>query len=211
MKKCTHCNAKKSLDSFFRNARSKDNKTTYCKDCGAKRRKKYYIKNREAIIQKQIIHNQSYIQKNNEKVKEKRKRYTKKYFAKKLKEDPLFKLRHYYRNSVNRAFRYIKINKNCSSLKFLGCNDWEIFKKHIESKFQTGMTWNNYGPKGWHIDHIIPLYEAKNEEDIKQLCHYTNLQPLWAIENFKKGKSGASGIRTQAQSIMPTTMTFATS
>jgi hypothetical protein len=202
MKKCSHCLVVKSLDVFFNNTRSKDKKTTYCKECGSKRREKYYIKNRKTIIKKQIEHNKKYEIKFNKEFKEKRKKYSQKYFATKLKTDPLFKLRHYYRNSVNRAFRYIKQNKNCSSLKFLGCNNWVTFKNYIETKFKEDMNWDNYGPKGWHIDHIIPLYDAKTEEDIKLLCHYTNLQPLWAEDNLKKGKNGASGILTQDLPIM---------
>ena len=47
--------------------------------------------------------------------------------------------------------------------------------------------WDNYGFNGWHIDHIIPLSSAKNIEEINKLCHYSNLQPLWAQENLSKG------------------------
>lgn len=47
------------------------------------------------------------------------------------------------------------------------------------------MTWDNYGK--WHIDHIVPLVSAKTEEEMYKLCHYTNLQPLWALDNIKKG------------------------
>jgi hypothetical protein len=49
------------------------------------------------------------------------------------------------------------------------------------------MSWENYGFYGWHIDHIIPLCSAKNEEELKRLCHYTNLQPLWSTDNLSKG------------------------
>ena len=52
------------------------------------------------------------------------------------------------------------------------------------------VTWNgmvkNHSMSGWHIDHRIPLDSAKTYEDIERLIHYTNLQPMWAIENLKK-------------------------
>ena len=48
------------------------------------------------------------------------------------------------------------------------------------------MGWDNYGINGWHVDHIIPLSSAKNENEIYELCHYTNLQPLWGTDNIKK-------------------------
>jgi len=56
----------------------------------------------------------------------------------------------------------------------------------LEKKFVGGMSWENYGK--WHIDHIIPLSSANNEDEIYKLCYYTNLQPLWSEENLKKGK-----------------------
>ena len=62
------------------------------------------------------------------------------------------------------------------------------FKKHLESKFQDGMSWSNYGYYGWHIDHIKPcsLFDLSKEEDQKQCFHYTNMQPLWRLDNMKK-------------------------
>ena len=48
------------------------------------------------------------------------------------------------------------------------------------------MTWKNHTIDGWHIDHIIPLSSAKTSKDVEKLMHYTNLQPMWAIENIKK-------------------------
>ena len=47
------------------------------------------------------------------------------------------------------------------------------------------MTWDNYGT--WHIDHMIPLISAKNIDELEALFHYKNLQPLWAVDNLKKG------------------------
>lgn len=60
------------------------------------------------------------------------------------------------------------------------------FKSYVESKFAEGMTWENYGK--WHLDHIKPLYLAKDNEEALLLNHYTNLQPLWAEENLKKNR-----------------------
>jgi hypothetical protein len=57
---------------------------------------------------------------------------------------------------------------------------------HIEGLFLDGMSWENHGE--WHIDHITPLASAKNEDELLRLCHYKNLQPLWARDNLSKGK-----------------------
>ena len=65
--------------------------------------------------------------------------------------------------------------------------DFDTVFKHIESQFIDGMTWEKYGQKGFHIDHKIPLCSAQNEEELLRLLHYSNLQPLWATDNHKKG------------------------
>ena len=76
------------------------------------------------------------------------------------------------------------LRKNNKTFEIIGCTPFEL-QKHLEEQFIDGMTWENYGQ--WHIDHIIPLSTANIEEEIYKLCYYTNLQPLWAIDNLKKG------------------------
>jgi hypothetical protein len=72
-----------------------------------------------------------------------------------------------------------------SAVRDLGCSIIEL-KIYLESKFKSGMTWENYGK--WHIDHIYPLskVDLTDREQLLRVCHYTNLQPLWAEENLRK-------------------------
>ena len=83
----------------------------------------------------------------------------------------------------------IKSNQKAgSAVRDLGCSIKE-FKACIESKFQHGMTWDNHGFHGWHLDHIIPLskFDLTDREEFLKACHYTNIQPLWAYDNLSKG------------------------
>jgi predicted nucleic acid-binding Zn ribbon protein len=116
------------------------------------------------------------------------------YRKKRLKNDPLFKLRTSLSNLVNTKIRSALKSKKPetdwkkqkSTLKIIGCNLEEL-KSHLEKQFKQGMTWSNHSLKGWHVDHIIPLSSAKSIEELEKLSHYTNLQPLWAKENQRKG------------------------
>ena len=74
------------------------------------------------------------------------------------------------------------------TFNIVGCTPIEL-KEHIEKQFTDKMSWENYSLKGWHIDHKIPLVLATNKEEVYELCHYTNLQPMWAEDNLKKGVS----------------------
>jgi hypothetical protein len=105
----------------------------------------------------------------------------------KLKEDPLFAAKTKLRQSVNSSFRRIKQKKPTNTLVLLGCS-WEKAKAHIESLFEEGMTWENHGTHGWHIDHIRPVADFKQEE-LHLMNHISNLQPLWATDNRNKSDS----------------------
>lgn len=67
----------------------------------------------------------------------------------------------------------------------LGCSRDELCS-HIESRFTEGMTWENM--KEWHIDHVKPLssFNVLDPSERKKANHFSNLQPLWAIDNLKK-------------------------
>jgi len=81
-----------------------------------------------------------------------------------------------------------------SAVDDLGCTVDE-FKIYMTAKFYphpvTGeeMTWDNWGLHGWHIDHIQPIasFDLTDRAQFLVAYHYTNQQPLWAIDNLKKG------------------------
>lgn len=102
-----------------------------------------------------------------------------------LKTDPLYASKCILRRAVTHAFKRIGKNKPANTQTLLGC-DWEHAKAHIESLFKEGMTWDNHGMYGWHIDHIRPVSSFK-EDEIHLMNHISNLQPLWADENWEKG------------------------
>lgn len=109
-----------------------------------------------------------------------------KYRKKKYKTDILYSLKVKIRGRLQVFLKKKKLSKNDSTFKMLGCSP-QKFKKYLEKKFKPGMNWKNHTKHGWHVDHKIPLSSAKNNKDLERLCHYTNLQPLWAKENMKKG------------------------
>ena len=117
----------------------------------------------------------------------KRQESKKEYNARRQKEyrnkNELNKLKHALKVRTYIAFKQKRYNKNSKTEEILGAS-YEIVKVHIESQFKEGMSWGNRSL--WHIDHRTPLASAKSEEEVIKLCHYTNLQPLWADENIKK-------------------------
>lgn len=125
---------------------------------------------------------------NSLKRKQQRKKYMYIYEKERLSNDSLYRLQKNLRARLRSALH--NNYKTGSAVRDLGCSISE-FKAHLESQFQSGMTWNNYGRDGWHIDHIRPLtsFDLTDSKQIKQACHYTNLQPLWAEENLSKGAS----------------------
>lgn len=148
-------------------------------------KRKYYERNKDKVKAKA----REFEKNNPEKrklsyQKHKRKRFD--YAKNKYHNDPLFKLSEMIRSYSKRITKAVKEKKNLKTLEYLGCS-LERFKLHIESQFQEEMTWENHGINGWHIDHIIPVkFFIENSKNPWEANHYTNLRPLWAIDNIIK-------------------------
>ena len=114
-----------------------------------------------------------------------------KYETEKRKNNPQFKLKKNLSRRVRSALTKFKTRKNISTLELTGVDNTQFLIDHITKQFKTdlngvSMTWDNYGK--WHIDHIKPCSSFDLRCPVQQLAcfHYTNLQPLWAIDNLKK-------------------------
>ena len=121
--------------------------------------------------------------------KEHLKRYRTKYSRERRKNDPTFRLMYNLRGRFKSFIKLTDFKKSSTTMMLIGCSPSEL-RSHIEKQFKPGMSWENYGVKGWHLDHIKPLSLAKSMQEIidGDYMHYTNFQPLWATENISKGK-----------------------
>jgi hypothetical protein len=175
-----------------------DNKEKKCKQA-----RKRYLDNKEKMsdvemesykLKNKEYHKQYYLD-NKEKVdsrnkqwwldnKQKRRESIWRYKSTRYKSDPLFKLKATLRDRTRSAFKKKSWIRNSPNEKLLGC-DWKTAFHHIEKQFEPWMNWENHGE--WHIDHIKPLASANTIEEMTPLFHYTNLQPLSAGDNLRKG------------------------
>ena len=181
---------------------------TQCKKHAKQRRKEQYEQNREQTLrqnreykeankEKFATQNKEYVEANMDKILLYRQRYYKDNKTALIKDnvnrsrarykaDVHFRLSCCIRHRLREALKHNY--KNSGAVRQLGCTPQEL-RLYLESKFQPGMTWRNWGVHGWHIDHIIPLssFDLLDPVQLVRACHYTNLQPLWAEENLKKG------------------------
>lgn len=141
------------------------------------RRRKNYLKNKDRTL----LINKIWLQNN----KEVRREQQNKYAKKRRNDGSLFKLKDVVRGRLRRFLKLKNFKKSNTTFELIGCTPEEL-KIHIEKQFLPGMNWDNHTNFGWHIDHIIPLSRAKNSEDLLDLAHYTNLQPMWWRENILK-------------------------
>lgn len=176
--KCFSCGNTKQADEFDKNKRTTTGLVFNCKKCRKIKSQRYYEKNCKNVKQK--ANDYYHKNKNTEKLRQNRRSYQKR----KMKEDPLFILQRRLRNRLYYALKKKFWKKDTHFSRYIDCT-LEFLKTHIESLFIDGMSWENQGK--WHIDHRIPLSSAKTLEEMHKLCHYSNLQPLWAYDNLSKG------------------------
>lgn len=198
---CSKCLIDKNNDEFYLNAKRKQ---TRCKSCILEynrknrhdnlesfkaKRKKYYCENRENILEQKkryagsrkaakSKYDKEYRQLNKDRIKKNKKRWEEEH-----RDDPIIKIKRNLRRRIHHV-----LNGRVKSSKtedLLGCSFVE-FKRHLESQFTHGMTWENYGE--WHIDHIVPCYTFNLllEEEQRKCFHYSNQRPLWAKDNLSR-------------------------
>ena len=166
--------------------------------------KMYYKENKEKILIRAKIYykkNKKRIDTNNRKYFEENKDHLllkQKEYIKKNKEKINEYQRNRIRNNLGLKLRYsisARINSQINNKNFEHCFDILGYSvgdliKHLESKFREGMSWDNYGRNGWHIDHIVPISKfnisVKESPDFKRCWGLNNLQPLWAHDNYTK-------------------------
>jgi hypothetical protein len=189
---CKNCQRLKSVTAFVRHKQSPDGYHYRCNTCISN--KNYVVDDNYEVItytSEDIIKiKQQQKQLSIEKSKEK---YNKNIdfhrnirrikINGRLKQDPLFKLRHNLKNLIRNSIKGQGYNKYTKTAKILGCSYLE-FKIHIEQQFAEGMSWQNYGK--WEYDHVTPVSWGITEEEIIVLNHYTNFQPLWKEANRSK-------------------------
>lgn len=189
---CKVCNQTKLITEFYVSKPSPNRKSpkisTVCKSCS----KDHYNANRESILAKAAAKRVPKPKPPKKTAEETRARQAA-YKRNKRQSDPLFKLRSDMGTAIANALSAKGHVKRKSTVEIIGCT-FEELKQHIESQFLSGMSWANR--KLWHIDHIVPQKLATTEAHILMLNHYSNLRPLWSIDNQQKAATITEAVKT---------------
>lgn len=179
-KYCKDCNTIHTSDLFDLDRTKKSGLATYCKVCSGKRIAKYQQDHKDERNQ----YFKDYYQKNIESMRS----YLRQYKSYRYANDTEYKLLECYRGIVTNALTKSHKSRTEKTIFLLGCKISEL-KLYLESQFTEGMTWENYGIKGWQVDHKKPCaaFDLSDINQRLQCFHFSNLQPLWAKENRDKG------------------------
>lgn len=158
----------------------------YTKNWQSKNREKH-LKQRKALrLKKRLKENERtklWRAKNMDKVRA----YARRHRRERMANDLNFAIRERIRGRIKSAI--VTGAKSSRSMNLLGCSI-ESFKLYIESKFEDGMTWQNwgFGVDKWNLDHIMPLsiFDLTKPEHQRRAFHFSNLQPMWQPDNFDK-------------------------
>ena len=126
---------------------------------------------------------QKYRKDNLSTIQEYMRKYRRKYDAHRKAEDPNFRLACALRTRLRKAIH--NGQKTGSAVRDLGCSI-SAFRLYIESQFEPGMSWDNYGK--WHLDHVMPIssFDLTDRMQFLEACNWLNYQPLWALDNIIK-------------------------
>lgn len=232
IRKCKKCSQEKDL-LFFVKKKKKDGTIYYlytCLECNKNYNKSYFGSYYQSNKSKLIKTSREWYQNNTDKKKDydkeynkinkdKKKKYDKNYLLlnkdkinnriynyrkNRRRTDPVYRLRKSISYSV---WYYLNLNNsdknNESVIKYLPYTMLEL-KNNLESKFESWMTWDNYGSYHisswddsdsstwkWNIDHIIPqsrlLYTSMEDDNFKKCWALDNLRPLSAKQNLLDG------------------------
>lgn len=190
-KPCRVCQQQKPLLEFNKDKSKKDGLQSICRSCKHLKDKEYSLLHKDTINercrqwrkkeenkQRQRDNIKRWKELNPERYKELQKRGWKRSYEK----------RGWYKNlfvSIKRALKNGLPSKKI--FERLGYSPDDL-RKHLESKFKDGMTWDNHGE--WHIDHIIPQswlpFNSIEDDNFLKCWSLDNLQPLWAKDNISK-------------------------
>lgn len=172
---CTKCGESKDL-SCFNLRKDRGYRYRQCRSCMASR--KWYLKNRD----KHQEQYRKWVSANREKARH----LWRKYRRSQSQQDP--SIRMHWRVSCQIRGVLNKTKNYRTAFEILGYTKEELIS-HIEKQFLSGMTWENVSD--WHIDHIKPVSSFGitnwNDDDIRAVWALSNLRPLWAKDNLKKG------------------------
>jgi hypothetical protein len=196
MKYCKYCNTEKPKSEFGNYKKTPDGLRHYCRSCNNEKARIWTKNNKE----KKKANSLKWYEANKEKSKnlskewmknnlERRRETVNKWFRDRRNTDQLFKLKMNLSCLIRNSMMLYGFKKSSKTARILGCT-YEEFKIYMQNQFTDGMTWENYGE--WEYDHKIPASWAKDEDEIIKLNHYTNFQPLWKIDNIKKGNKFSS-------------------
>ena len=172
MKYCRKCNVELTTENKYKSSGN------ICMTCEKQRMKEY----RETYPEKRKETKDKWKKNNPSQVKELKKAALKR----RKGRDDFFNFTVKLRKRLSERMKKKKIgSKDSNFYKIIGIRPPEL-REYLSSKFQEGMSWENYGWDTWHVDHIIPLSTAKTKEEYYKLWHYTNLQPLWKDDNLEK-------------------------